>query len=55
MPTILFSDEFPNFKFEFREDKAIAFIERVLQDYISRYSNYDDCVQQAQKLLESMN
>jgi len=54
MPTILFSDEFPNFKFEFREDKAIAFVERVLQDYISRYSNYDDCTQPAQKVLESI-
>lgn len=30
---ILFSDEFPNFKFDFREDEAIEFIEKTLQNY----------------------
>ncbi|MCI8700231.1 MAG: hypothetical protein HFJ47_02685 [Clostridia bacterium] len=34
---ILFSDELPNFKFDFREDEAITFIEKTLQDYRNQF------------------
>ena len=30
---ILYSNEMPNFTFDFREDEAIEFIEKTLQDY----------------------
>lgn len=36
---ILFSDELPNFKFDFREDEAIAFIEKTLQDYRNQFKD----------------
>ena len=36
---ILFSDELPNFGFEFRESEALDFIEKTLLDYRSRYKN----------------
>lgn len=36
---ILFSDEFPNFKFNFIEDEAIEFIEKTLQDYRDEFKN----------------
>ncbi|MCI8833361.1 MAG: hypothetical protein HFJ19_04085, partial [Clostridia bacterium] len=34
---ILFSEELPNFKFDFREDEAITFIEKTLQDYRNQF------------------
>ena len=36
---ILFSDELPNFGFEFRESEALDFIEKTLLDYRSRYKD----------------
>lgn len=36
---ILFSDELPNFKFNFKEDEAIEFIEKTLQDYRDEFRN----------------
>lgn len=36
---ILFSQKLPNFKFEFREDEAIEFIEKTLQDYRNGFRN----------------
>ena len=37
---ILFSQELPNFKFEFREVEAINFIEKILKDYSDKYDFY---------------
>ena len=34
---ILFSDELPNFIFDFREDEAITFIEKTLQDHRNQF------------------
>lgn len=34
---VLFSDELPNFIFDFREDEAIVFIEKTLQDYRNEF------------------
>lgn len=34
---ILFSDELPNFTFDFREEEAIIFIEKTLQDYKNKF------------------
>lgn len=34
---ILFSDELPNFTFDFREEEAIIFIEKTLQDYRNKF------------------
>lgn len=36
---ILFSDELPNFMFDFREDEAIEFIEKTLQDYRNEFED----------------
>lgn len=36
---ILFSDEFPNFRFDFRENEAIEFIEKTLQDYRNKFKD----------------
>lgn len=36
---ILFSDEFPNFRFDFRENEAIEFIEKTLQDYRNEFKD----------------
>ena len=36
---ILFSEELPNFKFDFREDEAIAFIEKTLQNYRDEFKD----------------
>ena len=46
---ILFSQKLPNFKFEFREEEAINFIEKVLKDYSEKYSFYKD---EAKKILQ---
>lgn len=48
---ILFSDELPNFKFDFREDEAIKFIEKVLQDYSN---TYDFLKEKSQKILQQI-
>ena len=37
MYKILFSEDLPNFKFEFREDEAIDFIENTLKSYSDQY------------------
>ena len=34
---ILFSEDLPNFKFEFREDEAIDFIEDTLKSYSNKF------------------
>ena len=34
---LLFSEDLPNFKFEFREDEAIDFIENILKSYSDKY------------------
>ena len=39
MYSILFSDELPNFKFEFREEEAINYIEEVLHEYVNKYKS----------------
>lgn len=36
---ILFSDKLPNFKFDFREDEAITFIEETLQNYRKQFQD----------------
>lgn len=36
---ILYSNEMPNFTFDFREDEAIEFIEKTLQDYRNEYTD----------------
>ena len=48
---ILFSEDLPNFKFEFREDEAIDFIENILKSYSDEYEfNKEKC----QKILETI-
>ena len=39
---ILFSEELPNFKFDFREDKAIDLIEDVLKNYSTQHDFYKE-------------
>ena len=39
---ILFSEELPNFKFDFREDKAIDLIEEVLKNYSTQHDFYKE-------------
>lgn len=51
MYDILFNEELPNFKFEFREDEAVKFIEEVLYNYAKEYNFYEE---KAQKILESI-
>ena len=45
---ILFDKYIPNFKFEFREDEAIDYIEKVLKDYYGSYK------EKMQKILQTM-
>ncbi len=40
IPTILFDEEYPNFKFDFREPEAIEFIDEILQSLIQKYQFY---------------
>lgn len=40
IPTILFDEEYPNFRFDFREPEAIEFIDGILQKHIQKYSFY---------------
>lgn len=51
MYDILFNEELPNFKFEFREDEAIEFIEKVLESCTREYDFYKE---RAKKILESI-
>lgn len=39
---ILFSEEIPNFKFDFRENEAIEFIEKILKEYAEKYDYYKE-------------
>lgn len=48
---ILFSEELPNFRFEFREDEAIEFIEDILYNYTKEYNFYKE---KSQKILQSI-
>ena len=47
---ILFSDDIPNFKFDFRESEAIKFIEESLLKNMGQYSP-----EKVQKIMESLN
>ena len=49
MYNILFSDKLPNFKFDFREDEAIDFIESILKSYSDKYHFYK---KKSQKILQ---
>lgn len=51
MYKILFSEKLPNFKFEFREDEAITFIENIINEYANKYDFYKE---RAEKILESI-
>lgn len=46
---ILFSDELPNFRFDFREKEAIEFIENLIKDYINDCSYYKEEIEERQK------
>jgi len=48
---ILFSEDLPKLKFEFREDEAIDFIENILKDYSDKYDFYK---KESQKILQSI-
>lgn len=48
---ILFDDELPNFKFEFREEEAVQFIEKILQEYSCQFSFTKE---KARKILKSI-
>ena len=51
MYKILFSEELPNFRFKFKEQEAIDFIEKVLNIYTDRYDFYKG---KAQKVIDSI-
>lgn len=51
MYEILFSDKIANFKFDFRQEEAIVFIEKTLQDYTNYYEYY---YEEADKILDSI-
>lgn len=38
---LLFSDELPNFRFDFREKEAIEFIENIIKEYVDGFKNTD--------------
>ena len=48
---ILFSESLPNFRFEFREDEAIEFIEKVLESYSEQYDLYKE---KSQRILQAI-
>jgi len=48
---ILFSEDIPNFKFEFREDEAIDFIENTLENYSNQYEFEKE---KSQKVLQTI-
>ncbi len=41
LENLLSSDELPNFKFDFREEEAIEFIEDIIKRYIDSFKDYD--------------
>ena len=41
LKNILSSDKTPNFKFDFREEEAIEFIEDIIKRYIDTFNGYD--------------
>lgn len=51
MYDILFEEEFPNFKFDFRQEEAIDFIKKVLQAYADEYDFYKE---KAQKIYDTI-
>lgn len=52
---ILFSEELPNFRFDFREDKAIAFIEEVLKDYSDQHNFYKEKAERIVRTIKGKN
>ena len=48
---LLFSEDLPNFKFEFREDEAIDFIENILKSYSDKYEFYKE---KSKKILQTI-
>lgn len=52
MYKIFFSDKLPNFKFEFREEEAIIFIRKTLENYIHQYEWHTE---KAQKIMKKIN
>lgn len=48
---ILFSEKLPNFRFAFMENEAIAFIEKVLNDYSQKYDFYQ---KESQKIIQTL-
>lgn len=48
---LLFSEDLPNFKFEFREDEAIVFIQSILESYSDKYDFYRE---KSQKILQTI-
>ena len=52
MYDILFEEDLPNFKFDFREEEAIAFIEKILQEYVDKYDFYKEKVQKIYDAIE---
>ena len=48
---LLFSEDLPNFKFDFREDEAIEFIENILKRYSDKYDFYKE---KSQKILQTI-
>lgn len=51
MYKLLFSEQLPNFRFDFRENEAIVFIESVLKKYCKKYDFYHE---ESSKILESI-
>lgn len=49
---ILFIQNIPNFKFEFREKEAIEYIEKILKEYSTKYDFYKD---KAKKILQELS
>ena len=48
---ILFSEEIPNFRFDFRENEAIEFIEKILKEYTEKYDYYKE---ESLKIIETI-
>ena len=48
---LLFSEELPNFRFDFRENEAIEFIENILKNYSDKYDFYKE---KSQKILQTI-
>ena len=48
---ILFREEIPNFRFDFRENEAIEFIEKILKEYAEKYDSYKE---KSPKIIEAI-